>query len=237
MKKIVLSGPMTGLKNYNFEAFDNAAVDLARQGFRVFNPADLGRTALKNFHEVEVGSLAYKELMEECKRHIETCDILVLLNGWENSNGAKAEVEYALSLGKSIEVYKPLLCADKPCKQLEFGFMEAESSVNVVEAIDALCRSCNTNAARRGWWEEERSFGEIIALIHSELSEALEYARKDMLAKSDHIDGFTGIEEEFADVLIRIFDYCGQKHLRLGEAVVAKMDFNKTRPYKHGKKF
>ena len=234
MKRVVLSGPMTGLENYNFRAFDNAAADLSQQGFIVFNPADLGRAALKNFHEVSVGTLAYAQLMEECKRRIETCDMLVLLDGWENSNGAKTELEYALSLGKSVEVYKPLLV--KTPVQTEFGFMEAASPTNIADTINELCTSCNVNAARRGWWEEERSFGEIIALIHSELSEALEYARKDMLAKSDHID-FTGIEEEFADVLIRIFDYCGQKHLRLGEAVVAKMNFNKTRPYKHGKKF
>lgn len=115
--------------------------------------------------------------------------------------------------------------------------MESIYPPNIAETINELCTTCNVNASRRGWWEEERSFGEIIALIHSELSEALEYARKDMLAKSDHIPEFTGIEEEFADVLIRIFDYCGQKHLRLGDAVVAKMEFNKGRPYKHGKKF
>ena len=40
-----------------------------------------------------------------------------------------------------------------------------------------------------------------------------------------------------ADVLIRIGDYCGANNLRLEEAVKAKMEFNKTRPYKHGKKF
>ena len=106
-----------------------------------------------------------------------------------------------------------------------------------ITVLDDLCRDANINAVNHGWWEEERSIGEIIALIHSELSEALEYARKDPLTKSNHIVDFLGIEEEFADVLIRIFDYCGKKKYRLGQAVVEKMKFNIGRSKKHGKRF
>jgi NTP pyrophosphatase (non-canonical NTP hydrolase) len=82
-----------------------------------------------------------------------------------------------------------------------------------------------------------RNLGEQIALMHSELSEALEWERKCPGAKSDHIPEFTGLEEEFADVLIRICDTSAQRKLRLGEAVIAKMEFNSTRPKKHNKHF
>ena len=82
----------------------------------------------------------------------------------------------------------------------------------------------------------QRNLGEQIALMHSELSEGLEYERKNPGAPSDHIPGFTGLEEEFADVLIRIFDTSAQRKLRLGDAVLAKMAFNATRPHKHGGK-
>ena len=107
----------------------------------------------------------------------------------------------------------------------------------IVHTINTLACEANKNAVEHGWWEDERSFGEVVALMHSELSEALEYARKNPNATSDHIPEFTGVEEELADVIIRIFDYAGMKNLRLGEAIFAKMEFNKGRPYKHGKKF
>jgi NTP pyrophosphatase (non-canonical NTP hydrolase) len=88
-----------------------------------------------------------------------------------------------------------------------------------------------------GFHEEPKNFGEIIALMHSELSEALEsYRRGDPL--SDHIPEFTGVEEEFADVIIRLLDNAHHFNLRVPEAVIAKMAFNESRPYKHGgKKF
>ena len=105
-----------------------------------------------------------------------------------------------------------------------------------IDIINSLTKKAHQNAIAHGWWNEERSFGEIIALMHSELSEALEYDRKGN-GQSDHIPEFTGVEEELADVVIRIFDYCGRKNLRLGEAIIAKMQFNESRPYKHGKRY
>jgi NTP pyrophosphatase (non-canonical NTP hydrolase) len=92
----------------------------------------------------------------------------------------------------------------------------------------------NEQMNAQGFWESDND-GEKIALMHSELSEGLEAVRKDL--ESDHIPGFSGIEEELADTIIRIVDYAVQKDLRLGEAVFAKMRFNLTRPFKHDKAF
>jgi NTP pyrophosphatase (non-canonical NTP hydrolase) len=88
-----------------------------------------------------------------------------------------------------------------------------------------------------GFEEEVYNVGEKIALMHSELSEALEYLRKGN-GPSDHIPEFSGAEEEFADVIIRIMNTAQRLHLRVAEALLAKQAFNAARPYKHGgKKF
>ena len=86
----------------------------------------------------------------------------------------------------------------------------------------------------QGFWEPDNT-GEKIALMHSELSEALEADRKNLDA--EHIPGFTGVEEELADVIIRILDFAGHRQLRLGEALSAKIAYNLTRPFKHGKAY
>ena len=68
----------------------------------------------------------------------------------------------------------------------------------------------------------------MIALMHSELSEALEalrnHAKKDELA------------EELADCCIRIFDYCGARRIDLQQAIKKKIRKNRLRPHRHGNK-
>ena len=71
--------------------------------------------------------------------------------------------------------------------------------------FDRLSKQVNDNARAHGWWDAERNNGEMIALMHSELSEALE-AERHGNPPSDHIPKFSGMEEEFADVIIRIMD-------------------------------
>jgi NTP pyrophosphatase (non-canonical NTP hydrolase) len=91
------------------------------------------------------------------------------------------------------------------------------------------------NARDKGWWDEERNVAEGIALMHSELSEALEAARKGFpMDNKVPLDNFT---VELADCVIRIFDMAGGMELPLVEALLAKHEYNKSRPYKHGKKF
>ena len=103
------------------------------------------------------------------------------------------------------------------------------------ETFNETAAAVHALAIAKGWWEAERNEGELIALMHSELSEALEGLRHGN-PPSDHIPAFSAVEEEFADVIIRIMDHADAKGYRVGEAVEAKLAFNRTRPHKHGGK-
>ncbi len=95
--------------------------------------------------------------------------------------------------------------------------------------ISEFIKECHAIAKEKGWWEKERNEGELIALMHSELSEALEAMRNH--GKKEEV------AEELADCCIRIFDYCGARGIDLEEVLLKKMEYNKGRPYRHGKKF
>ena len=92
------------------------------------------------------------------------------------------------------------------------------------------------NAVKHGFWDDARNDGETIALIHSELSEALEALRQGN-PSSDKIIEFSAVEEELADVVIRIMDYAMGNDLDIAGAIIAKIGYNKDREFMHGKAF
>ncbi|WBX80140.1 MazG nucleotide pyrophosphohydrolase domain-containing protein [Virgibacillus salarius] len=95
------------------------------------------------------------------------------------------------------------------------------------KSINQLCEEAYQIAKDKGWHDEPRETGTLLALIHSEVSEALEADRK---------GNKENFEEELADVCIRIFDLCGSKNIDLEDAIETKMERNKGRSYKHGNK-
>lgn len=124
-----------------------------------------------------------------------------------------------------------------------------------MKSINELVQAAHQNAVSKGWWDEPRSFGEIIALIHSEASEALEDHRNGKLPtevwfEAKNYDGDIvlfkeqaapdfkpcGIPSELADIVIRVFDACGRYGIDLERAITQKMTYNATRPRRHGGK-
>lgn len=103
--------------------------------------------------------------------------------------------------------------------------------------INTIAAEIHANAKQHGWWDEERSVPEIIALCHSELSEALEEYRdgKPMCYEGDGGKP-EGIAVEMADCMIRIMDYLAKENMDIELLLEIKHQYNKTRPYKHGGK-
>jgi NTP pyrophosphatase (non-canonical NTP hydrolase) len=98
--------------------------------------------------------------------------------------------------------------------------------------INTLVKSCHHLAKHAGWWDgllppAQGTVAEKLLLIHSEVSEATEGFRKDLM--DDKLPHRKMIEVELADALIRIFDLAGAMGLDLGGAVAEKLAYNATR--------
>ncbi len=110
----------------------------------------------------------------------------------------------------------------------------AETTANT---LNNLAKEIYENAKAHGWWDKERSFGDIIALCHSELSEALEEYRNDKPFIYYGADKKPeGIAVELIDCIIRILDYCGHENIDVDKIMQIKHEYNESRLYRHGDK-
>ena len=106
---------------------------------------------------------------------------------------------------------------------------------NFASQFNQVAATCHAMAIEKGWWDRDRHDAELIALIHSELSEALEGLRAGN-PPDDKIPEFSNAEAELADAVIRIMDMAAVRGWNVGGAIAAKIAFNATRPHKHGGK-
>ena len=110
---------------------------------------------------------------------------------------------------------------------------------NAGSTLQAVCHAFAYGA---GWWHDlstgedmttrksekpKRNVGELLCLVHSEISEAMEGHRKGKM--DEHIPGRLSMEVELADCVIRIADLCGGLGLDLGGAIADKLAYNAAR--------
>ena len=102
-------------------------------------------------------------------------------------------------------------------------------------SLNKLSQELYQNARDHGWWDKPRSFGDVIALCHSELSEALEEHRN---GKPMYYTGEggkpEGVATEMIDCIIRILDWAGHEDIDVDGILMNKHKYNVSRPYRHG---
>lgn len=110
---IYIAGPMTGIPYCNHPLFYAVEKLLTFQGLECFNPAKHGgsltgeHTKTGKIEDLPEGMNTYKKLLSmDLGAVIWECDSIVLLDGWQNSKGARAELMLALALGHTVYTYE-----------------------------------------------------------------------------------------------------------------------------------
>ena len=110
------------------------------------------------------------------------------------------------------------------------GFWEDRENIpHMMEELDGYFSKDKIEAVQKAF------IAQMLALINSEISEALEADRKDLM--DDKLPNRLGLEVELADAFIRICDMAVGLSMDLGGAVEEKLAYNTTRPFKHGKQY
>lgn len=117
--------------------------------------------------------------------------------------------------------------------------MLAEIPVPTIAHLQQVIHQTNVE---KGWWPEEekqtRNVPEALLLMAEEIIEAFAEYRNNKSVQEIYFNGEKpeGIPIELADCVIRILDFCEGFGINLEAALLMKMEYNKTRPYKHGGK-
>jgi len=216
--------PITNLKLPTEEENTNMKTSLTRELYLDERRAGKNRTAVQR--ESGLGPSQFYQLLRDWGLKDTTVEDA------EMNKVVVAEIEVAATRAvvdePSPSETTSIQREDAPAKRLErkVGITVTIDELLMRHSLAAVIDDVHQTAVDHGWHDKEVSLPVQIALIHSEVSEALEADRKG--------HGDDKVAEELADVIIRVMDTAAAHKLQLVEALFAKMERNREREYRHG---
>ena len=240
-KTAYIAGPMRGIKDFNFPAFDAVAKAARRNGYTIFSPAEHDRESGFDETQNDLEGFDLKAALRWDIEAILKSDEILLLPNWRASSGVAIELVVARAIG--IPVYEVFREDD----WLGFIFKLLPEEIGAKRSIsewqvDSLATATASGFHDEPYSDDPESVALSFMLINGEVNEAFEevrdgheltetYYRPENLAKPE------GVPSELADAVIRIMDFCGKHGINLEEAIETKAAYNKTREFRHGKQF
>lgn len=130
-RRIYIAGPMSGIEDHNFPAFNAQADILRKEGWTVLNPAD---------HGVVEGA-EWGDYLRHDLAGLVTCEAIYLLPGWESSKGARLEVTVAEQLGLKVLSAEPFEALDGSAEVVAWHYVDSWGS-HVTEDFNEIQDSC-----------------------------------------------------------------------------------------------
>lgn len=141
-KKVFISGPMSGIKDFNKPAFDQAEQWLTHAGYSVFNPARM------HFDD----SWTHEQIMRIDLAALTQCDYIYMLDKWYNSKGALEEYHYAMATGIILIPTHDIKCPKKESKPGQYIEIETYGDISGenVDFLKWVEKHCNEILAKGG---------------------------------------------------------------------------------------
>ena len=131
----------------------------------------------------------------------------------------------------------PFLTSSSDCEimndTLQNSAIQDGDAHKFINSFNQISEVAYDISEKHGFWETPDDYQKI-CLMFTELSEIVEAFRIGN-PPSKKIPEYSLVEEEMADAIIRIMDFAGRKKIDLGGAIMAKMKYNQSRPYKYKK--